>query len=123
MARTIHLMTTNTKKFAEYEQRFSQYGVLVVQSPRDESEEHINALLDQAGVVAVARERSNLYDVHGGLLVEKLHLQVAVNRTVLQVHTRDKKGKLRRDEYVREIEGHVNTAVFFGETEEEGAPH
>ncbi len=106
MGRRVHLMTTNTRKCQEYARRLSQYGLEVVMSPREA--DRVAGWLAEPGVVAVLRERSDLFDPGGERLLEHLHLQSAVNRTTLEVDALDGGGARTRSVYVREIEGHID---------------
>jgi inosine/xanthosine triphosphate pyrophosphatase family protein len=110
MARSVVLVTRNPHKPAEYAHRLSQYGLTLRHrhsEPDALTDGQIDAILDEEGVIAVMRERSNLF-ADGEVLTEHQHLQVATNRTVLLVSGRDREGARTERRYVREIEGHID---------------
>lgn len=111
MPRAVHLQTTNARKHAEYAARLAAYGVKVEQRPVDESSAALQAALAAEGVLAVLREESDLFRPDGARLAAPAHLEVAVNRTRLRVHSRDDAGGVRTVEYVHEIEGHVDPTL------------
>ena len=108
VARTIHLLTANRRKLEEYRRRLAAYGVRVEQRPPREEAAFLSELLAGEGVIAAAREESDLFDPAGVRIERPAHLQVAVNRCRLRVHTRAKDGGLEVREHLREIVGHVD---------------
>lgn len=109
MPRAVYLMTTNARKLAEYERRLAAYGVAVERRPAAGADD-VAAWLAAKGVIAVLREESNLYDAEGVEVDALEHLQVAVNRTRLDVHARDEGGAVVTATFVHEIPGHVDLA-------------
>lgn len=106
--RSVRLLTTNTRKLAEYRRRLSAYGVAVEQAPPDEDPARLLAWLAEEGALACLREASELFGGEGVRLTAPAHLQVAKNRTRLRVHTRGADGALSSREHVHEIEGHID---------------
>jgi inosine/xanthosine triphosphate pyrophosphatase family protein len=108
MPRTLYLMTSNHRKWQEYQRRFSHYGIRVQQVDKAESSV-IAQWLEDPNVTAVMRERSNLYEKEGGHTLRTFQsLQVAVNRTELVVYTKKESEEIQVDSYEQSIPGHID---------------
>ncbi len=99
-------MTSNARKLQEYQLRFSQYGIAVTQTPKDES--LAAELLQKPGAFAVLRERSALFHPDGARLTGFEDLAVAINRTTLTAIRPSEDGALSHHRYERKIEGHID---------------
>jgi len=111
MTRKIVLQTSNSQKLAEYKKILGRHGLVVEEGSKNDNP---GMVLDEASkitahqLIAVMREESNIYDSDGEIITRPEDLQIAINRTDLDVYSLNSKGELETRKYQATVEGYID---------------